>query len=265
MPPVTTSTTDLYVHEQGTGPDVLLLGGLGDTIESWQAQIDGFSDRFHVIAPDNRGAGRSPDIPEGFTLDDQADDAAHVLRAYANGPAHVAGFSGGGMKAMNLAARHPELVKSLVLNGTFPRIDRYGRRMIEGWMLLARHAASPRHFFELFSYFILTRRAHQIGFADQWIRDGAEFPYQQSYETVRRYVDAFIDYDLRPVLPGIKARTLVIHGGADITNPVENGREIAELIPGAELVILEGEAHQPFQEVPERWNAIVGEFLSRVS
>ena len=263
--PATTPTTDLYVHEQGTGPDVLLLGGLGDTVESWQAQIDDFSDGYHVIAPDNRGAGRSPDIPEGFTVDDMADDAAAVLRAYAKSPAHVAGFSGGGMTAQALAIRHPDLVKSLVLNGTFPRIDPYGRRMIDGWLLLARHAESPEHFFELFSYFILTQRAHQIGFADEWIREAATFPYQQSYETVRRYADALYASDLRADLHRIKAPTLVIHGGADITNPVDNGREIASAIPNSEFVLLEGEAHQPFQEVPERWNAIVRDFLSRVS
>src|SRR3712207_2179514 len=127
----TTPTTDLYVHEQGAGPDVLLLGGLGDPYESWLAQLDAFEDRFHLIAPDNRGVGRSPEIPDGYTVHDMADDAAAVLGARAAGPAHVVGFSGGGMIAQELAIRYPELVRSLVLNGTFPYIDAYGRRMID--------------------------------------------------------------------------------------------------------------------------------------
>ncbi len=259
----TTSTTELYVHTQGTGPDVLLVGGLGDPYESWQAQLDGLGDRFRLIAPDNRGAGRSPDIPEGFTVEDMADDVAAVLRAHASGPAHVTGFSGGGVVVQHLALRHPELVRSLVLNSTFAHIDAYARRMLDGWLTLARHADSAEHFFEQFSYFILTSRAHQTGFADAWIRDSAAFPYQQGYDTVRRYVEALYAHDVRDRLHEIAAPALVIAGGADITNPVENLRLIAERIPDSELVVLDGEAHQPFQEIPERWNALVSDFWAR--
>src|SRR5919206_5348148 len=93
---------DIYVAQVGTGPDVLPIGGLGDTVESWQFQLDGLADRYRITAFDNRGAGRTS-MPEGpVTVEAMADDAAGVLRAVDVESAHVAGFSGGSHIAQEL-------------------------------------------------------------------------------------------------------------------------------------------------------------------
>src|SRR5918912_3471635 len=102
---------DIWAEQVGQGPDVLLIGGLGDTVESWQFQLDGLADRYRMIAFDNRGAGRTP-MPSGpVTVGHMADDAAHVLQAFDIPSAHVAGFSGGSIIAQELALCHPELVR----------------------------------------------------------------------------------------------------------------------------------------------------------
>jgi 3-oxoadipate enol-lactonase len=104
---------DIWTEQVGQGPDVLLIGGLGDTVESWQFQLDGLRDRYRVTAFDNRGAGRTA-MPEGpAPVEAMADDAAGVLRALDIPSAHVAGFSGGSIIAQELALRDPELVRSL--------------------------------------------------------------------------------------------------------------------------------------------------------
>ena len=64
----TTATIDglgIWVERRGSGPDVLLIGGTSDTVESWQPQLDGLADRYRLTAFDNRGAGRTvmPDEP----------------------------------------------------------------------------------------------------------------------------------------------------------------------------------------------------------
>src|SRR3712207_5305905 len=106
---------DIWTEQVGQGPDVLLIGGLGDTVESWQFQLDGLADRYRLIAFDNRGAGRTA-MPKGpVSVEAMADDASAILQALDVASAHVAGFSGGSIIAQELALRHGEIVRSLVL------------------------------------------------------------------------------------------------------------------------------------------------------
>src|SRR5919107_2934224 len=110
----TANGLDIYVEQVGQGPDVLLIGGLGDTVESWQFQLDGLADRYRLTAFDNRGAGRTA-MPEGpVSVEAMADDAAAVLQALDVPSAHVASFSGGSIICQEFALRHPELIRSLV-------------------------------------------------------------------------------------------------------------------------------------------------------
>jgi pimeloyl-ACP methyl ester carboxylesterase len=72
---------------------VLLIGGLGDTVESWQFQLEGLRDRYRVTAFDNRGAGRTGMSEGRLSAEAMADDAAALMRALELPTAHVAGFS----------------------------------------------------------------------------------------------------------------------------------------------------------------------------
>ena len=202
----------LWVETRGTGPDVLLLGGLTDPVESWQFQLDGLSERYRLIAFDNAGAGRSP-LPRGgeaFDTSTMADDAVSVLGAVeVDGPVHVAGFSGGTQIAQQLALRNPELVRSLVLVSTWARRDAYFRGLMDTFRWLVDAAPSERAALEAFFLWIYTPRAHDDGMA----------------------------------------------GGLDIAAPPRYGKEVADAIPGAVFEVWPAETHQPFQEVPEAFNA----------
>jgi pimeloyl-ACP methyl ester carboxylesterase len=251
---------DIYVEQVGQGPDVLLIGGLGDTVESWQFQLDGLADRYRLTAFDNRGAGRTV-MPEGpATAEAMADDAAGVLGALDIASAHVAGFSGGSIIAQELALRHPERVRSLVLQSTWPVPDPYLRRWMQFVHWLVEHAPSERAFLEGFLLDIYTPRAHNDRTVDQIIEEVLAFPYKQRTEDVQRFLDAVIVHDTSDRLPQIAAPTLVLAGGIDTTSRPELCRAVAELIPGARFEVMEGESHQPFQEVPDDWNARVDAF-----
>jgi pimeloyl-ACP methyl ester carboxylesterase len=255
---------DIWTEQVGQGPDVLLIGGAGDTVESWQFQLDGLRDRYRLIAFDNRGAGRTAMPGGSVSAEMMADDAAAVLRALDVPSAHVAGFSGGSIVAQELALRHPDLVRSLVLQSTWPVMDPYFR----SWLLFVRWlvevAPSERAFLEGFYLDIYTARAHNDGTVEQFIEEVLAFPHKQSTEDLQSFLDAFVDHDTTDRLPDITAPTLVLAGGRDPTARPSLCRAVAERIPGARFEVMEEEGHQPFQEVPDEWNTRVDAFWRQV-
>jgi pimeloyl-ACP methyl ester carboxylesterase len=255
---------DIWTEQVGGGSDVLLIGGGGDTVESWQFQLDGLADRYRLTAFDNRGAGRTAMPGDSVSAEMMADDAAAVLQALNVSSAHVAGFSGGSIIAQELALRHPELVRSLVLQSTWPVPDPYLRSWILFVRWLVEVAPSERAFLEGFFLDIYTARAHNDGTVDRFIEEVLAFPHKQSTEDLQRFLDAFVDHDTSDRLPEIAAPTLVLAGGRDTTARPPLCRAVAELIPGAWFEVMEEEAHQPFQEVPDEWNARVGTFWREV-
>jgi 3-oxoadipate enol-lactonase len=250
----------IWTEQAGAGPDVLLIGGLGDTVESWQFQLDGLAGRYRLTAFDNRGAGRTamPDQPVSVAA--MADDAAAVLRGLGISSAHVAGFSGGSIIAQELALRHGDLVRSLVLQSTWPEMDPCLRRWARFVRWLVEAAPSERAFLEGFFLSIYTARAHNDGTVDRLIEEVLAFPYKQQTADMQRFLDAFIDHDTTGRLGEISVPALVLAGGRDPTSRPELGREVARLIPGAEFEVLPEESHQPFQEIPGPWNARVDAF-----
>jgi pimeloyl-ACP methyl ester carboxylesterase len=189
-----------------------------------------------------------------------ADDAAVVLRALDVPAAHVAGFSMGSAIAQELALRHPELVRSLVLTSTYARPDALWRSQLKFWRWLAGVAPSERAFFEAFFTWVYTPRAHADGSVEQVVEEALAFPYQQSVEAFQAQVDVCLAHDTADRLSEIAAPTLVLSGELDIILPPRFGRSVAAGIPNARFDVLPGEAHQPFQEVPDEWNARVDAF-----
>jgi pimeloyl-ACP methyl ester carboxylesterase len=263
---VTTATAiragdlDLWVERRGTGPDVLLIAGLGDPAEAWQHQLDGLADRHRVTAFDNRGVGRSPDPDGPLTVAGMADDAAALLRALDAERAHVAGFSMGSLIAQELALRHPELVRSLVLMSTYARPDALLRAQLDLWRWLPDAAPDERAFYEAFFTWVYTPRAHADGTVAQLVDEALAFPHQQTVDGFRAQVDACRTHDAADRLAQIAVPTLVLAGEVDAILPPRLSRAVADAIPHARFEIMPGEAHQPFQEVPERFNGRVEAF-----
>jgi 3-oxoadipate enol-lactonase len=222
---------DIWTHRVGRGPDVLLIGGAGDTVESWQFQLDGLADRYRMTAFDNRGTGRTA-MPDGpATVEEMANDAVAVLAALRIGSTHVAGFSGGSIVAQELALRRPDLVRSLVLQSTWPAVDPLPALVAAVRPLAGRRRPSERAFLEGFFLDIYTARAHNDGSVAAFIDEVLAFPNKQAAGDLQRYLDAFLDHDTTDRLPQVTAPTLVLAGGRDSTARSGLGRTVAELIP----------------------------------
>jgi pimeloyl-ACP methyl ester carboxylesterase len=111
----------LYYEVRGSGPVLLCISG-GPTDAGMFTDLAGrLADRYTVVSYDQRGHSRSTldDEPEDMPVALHADDAAAILAAVGGEPAYVYGNSGGGTIGLELVARHPELVRTLVAHETF--------------------------------------------------------------------------------------------------------------------------------------------------
>jgi pimeloyl-ACP methyl ester carboxylesterase len=155
-------------------------------------------------------------------------------------------------------------VRSLVLVSTYARPDALLRAQLAFWRWLPETAPSERAFFEAFFTWVYTPRAHADGTVDQLVEEALAFPHQQTLEGVQAQVDACLGHDTADHLERIAAPTLVLAGEFDIVLPPRLGRSVAAAIPDARFEVMAGEAHQPFQEVPDQFNARVDAFWREV-
>jgi len=105
---------ELYYEKQGTGPAVLLIAGSTGDAGNFTRAADLLADQFTIVTYDRRGNSRSP-RPSGWTMTsvaEQADDAAGLIGSLGLSPAVVFGASAGGLIALDLMIRHPEVVRA---------------------------------------------------------------------------------------------------------------------------------------------------------
>src|SRR5712692_7413714 len=116
MPIIRVNGAELYYEEHGGGSDTIIFAhGLLWSCRMFDDQIAALKDRYRCIAFDFRGQGRSEVTRDGYDMDTLSEDAAALIEALNCAPCHFVGLSMGGFIGMRLAARRPELIKSLIL------------------------------------------------------------------------------------------------------------------------------------------------------
>ena len=106
----------IYYVDEGSGPDTIVFShGLLWSGEMFRPQIDALKDRFRCVAFDHRGQGQSPVARSGYDMDTLTADAAALIEGVGAAPCHFVGLSMGGFVGMRLAARRPELLRSLLI------------------------------------------------------------------------------------------------------------------------------------------------------
>ena len=223
----------LWVDDRGDGPPVLLIAGLGDPAEAWTFQQEELSSRYRTIAFDNRGVGRSPLPDTPLTVAGMANDAAGILDELGIDRADIVGFSGGNVTAQEVAIRHPERVKSLVLMGTFGKGDRYFDAVVRMFTWMIDVAPDPHAFLEAFYLWVYPMQAYESGFVDQLIEEALAFPHPQSLNSMHQQLDAWANHITLDRLGQVAAPTLVIAGGKDLVCPQHLGKAVADRIAGA--------------------------------
>lgn len=263
MPFATTSRGKLYYEARGTGAVVLLVHGLSGDLSAWTSQIDSLSSSFRVIAFDNRGAGRSDQIAGPETTGALAGDALELLDLLEVDHAQIVGRSMGGAIAQHMALMAPERVRSLVLCGSFARLDALGLRILANlrevlewrgsWQDLARHAVV--HYLAPDFYLGSPEAVAEI---ERLI--GGSSRLHACYIAQSRACE---EHDTLADLERIRCPTLVMSGGRDpICSPLSTSWMLDRL-PHAESVVFEGSSHFFLLEEAERSSKVLADWLGR--
>ncbi len=239
---------DLHYEVVGPpGAPVLVLShALGLSLAMWDPQVQRLSEQHRVLRYDHRGHGGSP-VPAGpYTIEELGRDLLHLLDRLGLERVAFCGLSLGGMVGIWVAANAPDRIDRLVLCCTaarMPRPDDFAARartVRENGMEAIADALIGRWFTPAFP----ARRPEIIARIRAILLATSREGYAGACE-------ALAQMDLRDELPRITARTLVIGAEQDQSTPPEKSREIAQRIPGAELVLIPDAAHLANLEQPD--------------
>jgi pimeloyl-ACP methyl ester carboxylesterase len=265
MPHVRAGTRQVYyeIHGEGAGVPLLLVMGMGGSCRGWlPLQVPDLSRDRRTVVFDHRGVGGSDDPGGPFSTPELADDAAELLDALAIERADVLGVFMGGMVGQELAIRHPKRVNRLALTGTYARPDAKRRMLLEHWRDLARGGAALEVLIrERLLWTLLDETLEQadliVSMIDFFERDGLPL----TADVFARQCEACLGHDTADRLDQIRSRTLVICGEQDQLTPPSLHRQLADGIPGAQLVSIVYGAHMVMVEAAEHFNRIVRQFL----
>jgi pimeloyl-ACP methyl ester carboxylesterase len=220
----------IYYAVRGSGPALVFLHGGGDSGEhSFVRQLDLFSEHHHIVAPDQVGQGRTPEVSGPLSYTAMMEDTAELLRKLKLRHVDIVGFSDGGILALMLAVRHPDLVRRLVISGV--NIAPEGLQQEDLDELRATQNPKPKTIDE--------KLAHL------WFTSPTE---------------AELNLGL---LATIVQPVLLISGDRDAVT-LEHTLKIFHALPDAQLCVLPGTDHATFSGRSEWLNPIISAFLNRL-
>ena len=271
MPNVTANGIQIEYDTFGdsTSPVLLLIMGLGTQMIAWDEEFckQLTHKGLYVIRFDNRDIGLSTkleelgipdimaavtarmegkDIEFSYTLDDMADDALGLLDALGIEKAHICGASMGAAITQTIGYRHPSRVLSLIpIMGTTgnPDLPMAKPEAMEVIMTPAPEEREANIEHRVKNSKVLWGT---IPFDEETVRKSAARAFDRSFYPqgmARQLVATMAHGNRKPHLSSVTAPTLVIHGAEDPLVPVEGGKDTAEAIPGAEILIIDGMGH----------------------
>ncbi len=295
MPLVRANGIDIAYESFGrlTDPAILLVMGFSGALVGWPDSLcEGLAAKgFRVIRFDNRDIGRSthlealgrPDlgaliaearagrpVAAPYALDDMAADAVGLLDALGIDRAHIVGASMGGMIAQLVAIHHPARTKSLV-----SIMSTTGRRDLppgkpEAFAALMTPPASPGREDRIARSLAVWRVIGSPGFPatdaelTAYVTRSADYAPYDPIGIARQMAAALAAPPRNDRLRSVRLPALVIHGDADPLIPVSGGEDTAASIPGAELLIVPGMAHDFRESLVPVYLKAIGDFAAKV-
>ncbi len=260
-----------YLDWGGTArTPAIALHGFALNCHSWDEVAPGLRSRLRLLAFDQRGHGLSDRAVrvEDYTRENMVADIQSAVRALGRPPSVVLGHSMGGMNAMTLAARHPELVRALVLVDVGPEVSVDGAREVGAFVAGPYELESLEAWVEHTHRYYPWRPKDRIrarlevslratpsgGLAKQY-----DERFRQGFGGVAEARDALAD-----VASALRCPTLLVHGASSPVLTREMAERFAARVPCVELVSIEGAGHSVAGDKPDEFLKVVDGFLDSV-
>jgi len=256
MPYLTVNGTELYYEDHGAGQPVVLLHGWGTSGRVWGGQLPDLVRNYRVITVDWRGCGRSARPATGNSIVSIARDILEFADALKLTAPVLAGSSIAGAFVVEAALAQPGSLGGIVL------VDAGVHYFSEGMDEVMQ---------DLLAGLRADRAGMLAAIVPNWYRPGASAAMVDW--TVRQILDSgvFIDeliadqarYDPRDRLGELTVPVTFLHGALDAEIPRKVPEECAALIPGAEVVLIDGAGHMSQQDQPTLFNSALRTALRR--
>lgn len=239
-----------------SGEAIVFVHGVGSTAAIWDYQLAEFASDYRCFAVELRGNGASkPEPPpEQITREGFADDVLAVVDAAQVQRFHVVGCSLGGVVAFELWKRAPERLLSMTLGGSFAAYNdsaAYAAAVIEAVISAGTMTA------------FAAARVEKLGLPPgPRMRETIEQMACKSVESYCASTQATWTGDYRSLLSTITVPVLVVCGARDAVAPPRYSQQIAQAVRDARLEVIDGAGHVVNADAPERFNALLKQFLS---
>jgi 3-oxoadipate enol-lactonase len=261
MPIAEVNGQRLYYEVHGEGEPLLCVMGLSADTLAWTLQRPAFAARHRTVIFDNRDVGQSSMAAGAYEVADMAADALALADALELDSFHLLGVSLGGAIAQEMVLAAPERVRTLTLAVTFAAGGAWSRALAALWGSRTAKLTREERVDELM---LLTfseafyENSQMVAYVRNMMLSN---PHPQPPEAFARQAAAAGRHAAGERLAAVTAPTHVIGAGHDILVPVWKSEELARLIPGAQLTILEGSPHGVNVERAEEFNRAVLDFI----
>ena len=249
--------TDMYYVSFGKGErKLVVLPGLSDGLATVKGKAMILSVSYRKFFDDYTVYmfSRKNDMPEGYSIEDMADDQITAMDELGIGKACVLGVSQGGMIAQSMAIRYPDRVDKLILGVTAPYATAVAAAAIKGWLEMADRGDHTA---------LMADTAEKM-YSEEYLKKNrkffpllARFTKPKSYERFLRNAFAILGFDARNKLSEISCPTLIIAGSDDNTVGRDAARELNEGIAGSRLYVYEGLGHGAYEEAKDFYDRVL--------
>jgi aminoacrylate hydrolase len=252
---------DLYYEAHGSGEPLFLVSGLGGTAAYWKPNLPALAAKYRVIVHDHRGAGNSAHSKIRYSVDQMTDDLVRLMDHLKIERAHLVGHSTGGAIGQTLAVTRPERLKKLVLFATWTKADKFFRQLFAARRALLTEVGKEAY----------VRAGTLFLYPPSWIKANERMIEERESLTIAAFappevvasrIDAIVAFDRTAELSRIRTPTLVLCAKDDFITPAYFSEQLAQMIPGAQLVLMPQGGHCASETVLEAFNATLLTFLS---